>query len=307
MSIQRILVPTDLSPPATRAAHYAADLAHATGAQLELLHVCDEPCTHYHLSWAPNGLQVDEVSDTEDAVTRLQRLAARLSARGIAIQATVTRPVGVIRGILDASQHADLIVLASQEQADRQLVPHSISLSVAHRAPCPVLLVNADASSPTAGWRVLVPTDLSEASAEALRLARDLTASLGGAVEVVHALPDSAEAASWGGEAVEADDELPDARRLRYVERFVEAAGGAAVPLDIRLVEGAPVEAIARVVEEEHPDLVVVGRPPNRPDAPDRLLAAMTTVAPCPALRAPIPSAFLPCSPSPHLRMVLVP
>ena len=289
MSIERILVPTDFSPPATQAALYAADLAGALGAHLELLHVCPTAdCTHYHLSWAPTGLQVDELSDEENARSRLHRLAATITARGVSAHSTVLGPIGTVPGILEAAADTDLVVLASEAGSDHQLDPGSVSQRVAHKAPCPVLIVYGDATTPARGLRVLVPTDLSEASAVALRLARDLTAALEGTVEVVHALAEGTTAATWGGEAVEADDELPDARRLRYVERFVEAAGGKPVPLELRLVEGPPVEALARVAEEERPDLVVVGQSADRPEAPDQLLAALTTAAPCPALRAPV-------------------
>ncbi|MEO0559772.1 MAG: universal stress protein [Bacteroidota bacterium] len=293
MSFRHILVPTDFSPPATQAARYAAGLAKALGARLELLHVCQETGMHYHLSWSPTGLQVDEMSDEEGARPRLERLATRFTARGVPTQATVTKPMGVIRGILDASQRTDLVVLASSTWPEASPEPGSISLSVAHRAACPVLLVDADlhadASALTPGVRLLVPTDLSEASATALRLARELAASLDGTVEVVHALSAGSESAVWGGEAVEADDELPEARRLRYVQRFVDAAGGAPVPLEIRLVEGPTHEAIARAAQEDDPDLVVIGRPTDRPEAPDRLLAAMRSAMTCPALRASLP------------------
>jgi len=289
MSIQRILVPTDFSHAAMQAAHYAANLADALGARLNLLHVCNTGRTHYHLSWALTGLHVEEMSEEDDARSRLHRLAMPFNARGIPTHVTVTGPSETIPGILEAADHADLVVLASQTWTGRQPVVESISRAVAHKAPCPVLLVDARVSARTTGLLVLVPTDLSEASAVALRLARELTAALGGTVEVVHALPDGPEAATWGGEPVEADDELPEARRHRYVERFVEAAGGALVPIELRLVEGPPLDAIARVAREDHPDLVVVGRPADRPDAPDPLLDATTTATPCPTLRAPSP------------------
>lgn len=289
MSIRRILVPTDFSHPATRATHCATELANAIGASVELLHVVNRECMQYHLSWASTGLQVDEISEEENARDRLHRMASVLTAHGIPTRGTVIGPIETIPGILKAAAHADLIVLASGPWADRQLEANSISMRVAHQAPCPVLLVTAEACELTPDALVLVPTDLSEASATALRLARELAAALGGTVEVVHALSPSTEAASWGGEPVEAEDELPESRRQRYVKRFVNAVGGPAVPLELRLVEGPPVEALAQVAAEDHPNLIVVGQPADRPDAPDQLLDAMTTAAPCPALRAPSP------------------
>ncbi|GAB5535041.1 MAG: universal stress protein [Rubricoccaceae bacterium] len=289
MSIQHILVPTDFSHPAMKAVHYAARLAEALGARLTLLHVCNTGRMHYHLSWASTGLHVEEMAEDEDARTRLQRLASPLNARGVQTHVAVVGPAETIPSILEAATHADVVVLASQTWTGRQPDEESISIAIAHEAPCPVLLVDVATSLRTTGLLVLVPTDLSEASAVALRLARELTAALGGRVEVVHALPDASEAATWGGEPVEADDDLPEARRHRYLERFVEAAGGALVPIELRLVEGPPVDAIARVAQEDHPDLVVVGRPADRPDAPDSLLDAAMAAAPCPTLRAPSP------------------
>lgn len=289
MSIHRIVVPTDLSPSASVAVRYAADLAEAVRARIEVIHVCAPDCTQYRLSLSLEGPHVEALSDKAYAITQLDRLADTLRARDLEVDATILESPSVVEGILSQATPTDLLVLASETDPNHQLDPDSISQSVAHAAPCPVLLVHDTASTPLSGLRILVPTDLSKASAAALHIARDLAAALGGTVEVVHVLADGPEAATWGGEAVEADDEMPDARRLRYVERFVTAAGGEPVPLKLRFVEGAPIEALTALARETPPDLVVVGQPADRPDAPDRLLAALLDAAPCLTLRTPQP------------------
>lgn len=289
MSIHRLVVPTDLSPSASVAVRYAADLAEAIRARVEVLHVCAPDCTQYRLSWTPAGPRVEAASNTDYASPHLERLAATLSARGLEARATLIEAPSVVEGILSRVVRTDLIVLASETDPSHPFNQDSISQSVAHAAPCPVLLVHATATAPLSGLHILVPTDLSEASAAALHIARELAAALGGTVDVVHALADGPEAATWGGEAVGADDEMPDARRLRYVERFVTSTGGKPVPLSLRFVEGPPVEALAGLAREASPDLIVVGQPTDRPEAPDRLLAALWDAAPCLTLRTPLP------------------
>ena len=288
---RRLLVPTDFSAPAERALRYAADLAAALGAEVELVHVCDVGGALYHRAWEPAEFEAEQ-SAVAEAQGHLRALAGPLEARGLTVRTTVLGPAEPAGGVLDASATADLVVIAPRGAAGDVPGLGPVAGAVARHARCPVLLVEAEARPVAGGLRVLVPVDLTEASAAALRTARALAAAVGGEVEAVHALPDEVEAAGWGGETVEADDEVPGEARLRQVERFVAEAldggGGEPVPVRVRLVEGPPTEAVARAAREDRADLVVVGRPAAQPEAPAALLAAVAEAARCPSLRVPV-------------------
>lgn len=291
---RRILAPTNFSAPADRAVRYAADLAETLGAELELVHVCNAARERYHLAWTPAGFEAEQAEAEETCRARLQTMVDEFSARGIPTTATVTGPTEPTVALLDAAVSADLVVIATRGAAGDQSGLGPIASAVARHARSPVLLVGAETGRLEAGLRILVPVDLSDASAAALREARALAASLGGSVEVVHALGDTP-GATWGGEPVEADDEHEASRRLRYVERFVADAlsqpdatsSAGEPPVHVHLAEGDPAEAVARVAREENADAVFAGRPDGRPTSLDDLLAV---VGPrCPAVRVPVP------------------
>ena len=290
---RRLLAPTNFTPPADRAVRYAADLAQATGAELELVHVCNAARERYHLTWTPPGFEAEQAEAEEACRARLQTLVDEFSARGVPTTATVVGPTEPSVALLDAAEDADLVVLATRGAAGDRPGLGPVASAVARHARSPVLLVDAETGRLEAGLRIVVPVDLSPASAAALREARALAASLGGSVEAVHAVPDEGGASAWGGEPV-ADDEPEAARRLRYVERFVadslavEAASASAEPpVHVHLTEGDPVDAVARFARDEGADLVLAGRPDGRPTSLDRLLAAVGEVG-CPAVRVPV-------------------
>lgn len=252
--LARLLVPTDFSQASQQTLGYAADLAAALGAELSVLHVGHG---------APS--EVRHLGDFADrwgggrVATLIERRADDPTA-----------------AILDAAANADLVVMAPRGATGRGSGLGSVAGAVARRAGVPVLLLSRHAPRPL-GARIRVAVDLGEASASALRTARALAAALGGSVDVVHAVEDASLATAWGGEP--AGDER-DAQ-LRRVERFVAQAGGADVPLAVRLAEGSP-EAAAGDASGA-PGLVVAGRSADASSV-DRLFAAVGSV---PTLHVP--------------------
>lgn len=286
--IRHVLVPTDFSPLADRAVRYAADLATSVGADLELVHVRGVERPLYDLMPPRAGVVDEQDPASETAVARLEATAKALRSQGLPTTMTIAGPAEPEVALLEAAACTDLVVLATHGASGEHEGLGPVASVVAHHAKCPILLVGPGESAIGQGLRILVPIDLSEASAAALCSARDLAAALDGAVEVVHAVAEGMGAAAWGGETVGSDDEPPDARRLRYVEQFVTEADGAPAPVHLHFVEGDLVEAVARFARESSPGLVAAGRPPNRPNAPDALLEAASLAAGCPTLRVPV-------------------
>lgn len=108
---------------------------------------------------------------------------------------------------------------------------------------------------------ILVPTDLSEPAAHALRYASSLGERLGARLLVVHAdsfIPPTDFTATTAGVFELSRDAMivtaTDALR-KHAEQNVRAG----VPFDLRVVVGEPLEAILKLVRESGADLVVMG------------------------------------------------
>lgn len=142
-TIGRILVPVDFSAHSDRALRYAAGLAAPFAAQVELLHVVEDP--YLTGAWSSDvyvpkvpELMADLRADAE------RRLAALKSAT-----AGVTVETGVMTGrtaqtIVDRARDGgfDLIVMATHGRTGvAHLVLGSVAERVVRTAACPVLTV----------------------------------------------------------------------------------------------------------------------------------------------------------------------
>jgi nucleotide-binding universal stress UspA family protein len=145
MMFQRILVPTDFSPHAERAARIGADLSRRYEAQMLLLHV-HEPTT-YEL---PDGY-VENMPSRLDRVyeeinTRLTEIGGLATSLGACRVETRIVQGALAPSIANFATSRDLIVMGTHgRQGLQKLLLGSIAQSVLQRAPCPVLVTRADA------------------------------------------------------------------------------------------------------------------------------------------------------------------
>jgi nucleotide-binding universal stress UspA family protein len=108
---------------------------------------------------------------------------------------------------------------------------------------------------------ILVPTDLSDAAANALRYASSLAERLGARLLVIYAdpfIPPTDFTANTAGVFELSRDAMMAAARKelrRHAERNVRAG----VPFDLRVIIGEPLETIVAQVSESGADLVVMG------------------------------------------------
>jgi nucleotide-binding universal stress UspA family protein len=139
-----ILFATDGSPSARVAAQEAFDLARATGWQLRIVTVWRTPfVTSY--AFAPVGY-VPELADVEhEEAGRVAREALE-AAQLAGVDASVEVREGDASAEICAAakeSHARLIVLGAHGWgAVKRLVFGSVSTSVLHHAPCPVLIAH---------------------------------------------------------------------------------------------------------------------------------------------------------------------
>ena len=147
--IRRILIPTDFSPPARQAEHYAVALAEKFEAELHVLHVVEDPALPVHgsrYSWAvpddilPRLLEKAEHNlklavPTADMKLIEQRLVRKIQ---------VGHPVHSI--IEYATGHEiDLIVIGTHGRSGlSHLLLGSSAEKLVRSATCPVLTVHPD-------------------------------------------------------------------------------------------------------------------------------------------------------------------
>jgi nucleotide-binding universal stress UspA family protein len=161
----RILVPVDFSPTSESAIDYARELAARFDAEIELLHVVEDPIVSG--AWEPDAsyLTIPELLDrfVEEGERRLGDIKNRLRNGGITVDTRVVTGAPA-RGILHTAQEdgCDLIVMGTH---GRTGLSHMLMGSVAERvirtAVCPVLTVRhrpAETVEATAVAVVAVPS-----------------------------------------------------------------------------------------------------------------------------------------------------
>lgn len=108
---------------------------------------------------------------------------------------------------------------------------------------------------------ILVPTDLSDPAAHALRYASSLAERLGARLLVIHAdpfIPPTDFTANTAGVFELSRDAMIVAAR-EELRKHAERNVGAGVPFDLRVIVGEPLDAIVAQVSESGADLVVMG------------------------------------------------
>ena len=166
--IESLLAATDFSPGAARAARRAAQLAAASGARLDLLHVTSDP------SDSEAGRQMDA------AAQELRASSGRVEA-------------GELPGaILEAARDHDLLVLGANGASPLReaLLGTTAERSLLH-AQRPVLVVKREPEGPYR--RVLVPCEYAPPARRALEAA--LRVAPGARLALVHVLEDEADEA----------------------------------------------------------------------------------------------------------------
>jgi nucleotide-binding universal stress UspA family protein len=141
--LRRILVPTDFSDEARRAAGVALDLIGARGkGELILVHAYHMPVEYSAYGALPTNWNF--VEEAKSASEReLDKWARELSASGWTVTSEVAEgPAASVVDRLARERDVDLIAMGTHGRgALRELVMGSVAKHVVHRAPCPVLTV----------------------------------------------------------------------------------------------------------------------------------------------------------------------
>lgn len=281
-----ILHTTDFSEASRPALGLARDLARDHDATLFVVHIVDSAMGRSEVGVI--GSTLDQVrSRVEQLVASLQRGDSALKVQGRVEEGLPTD------AILDLAKElrADLIVMGSHGRTGvGRVLVGSVAERVARSAPCPVLLLKAarddeatpgEAGPAPSGPRfpvVVVPTDFSRRSREALKVASWLVQE-GSLVVAVHVVEAVHVAAEGYAEAL-----------LERLKEWVAPITG--LHADHQIREGDTADEILAVADQTHANLIVV--PSHGRTGLDRLVMGSVAEqvfrgATCPVLIVRIP------------------
>lgn len=294
VTITRILVPTDFSPPSQVACHLATRLAGHLQAGLVLFHAVSGMELLEEMGRAKGKTQEDVLDDLRDRLQDWGQAHMPVELREalpVEVLVVVGEPAPAIAPAAKRTG-ADLIVMGTHGRTGLSyLLLGSVTEAVLRSIPVPVLALRLGqgAGALTTVKRILWATDLSPVSEGAWHYAITLAAVFDAEVFVLHVVrPDELPwvgdqpvpaPGSWLEEYV-----APLDRELEQRQHAVEARG---LGGRRKVVVGEPAEVIVTEAQAEEVDLIVVGTR-GRTGLPNILVGSVAQAviqkAPCPVL-----------------------
>jgi len=256
-----ILVPTDGSEHATRAAEHGAALARAFSASLHVMAVIDTRTAGGPFS---GGDLEDETLDrmTADAEDTVTAITDAVDAAG-AIQTTIRtgNPADEICAYRD-DHNIDLIAMGTHGRTGvERYLAGSVTESVVRHADVPVFTVRAtEQSRKTDSYDdILVPTDGSTSATAAVEPACEIAAQFDSRLHALNVV-------NLGDVATGSEYTLPtdlidtlEAQGEKVTERIAARARESGVETVTQVVDGFPAADILDYAEENDIDLIVMG------------------------------------------------
>jgi nucleotide-binding universal stress UspA family protein len=258
-----ILLPLDGSELSESAIPYAEAIARSSLAKLVLARAA--------LAFTPSLTDParGQLEAIQEAETYLQRLAGRLTERGVATEVAVPYGPAAEMILLEARlNQADLIVLASHGRTGpgRALLG-SVADQVVRQAAAPVLLIPASADRSAIDQcepRIMVALDGSGPGEAVLGPAGELASTLGGRLLLLDVAK-----SSIPGESVPAPravilkietGEAPHARDKAegYLDRLASGLRATGCPVEINVVTGDPATEIVAEAKAQRADIVAL-------------------------------------------------
>jgi len=276
----RILLPYDGSEGAAGVLHHAGEIAHWADATVQVLHVAD---TARDSVTVVGGETIDVL--VREGERTVDEAAETLTTLGVTHDTEVVQgnPAPAIAEYAAAHDH-DLVVLPThgREGVSRYLLG-SVSEKVVRLSSVPVLTarMQPDETLVFPYERVLVPTDGSDAAANATEHVLELAAALDATVHALSVVDD----ADLGPDVRSTVGEADERAASDAVETVVSAAERRGVDAVGHVEHGAPVETILEFVETNDVHAVGMGTTGRR--GTDRIL--LGSVAEETVRSAPVP------------------
>ena len=261
-SIRRLLLATDFSEFAYRAECYARALAASWRAELSVITVLEFP-PGMNPEYKVNKLYLTELmSDASAKLTELKNLAHQ---HGIAATTRIATgiPNEEVIAVAQAEQ-TDLIIVGTRGKSG---LAHVLLGSTAERliriAPCPVLAIHGTKVNDLTAEgislnRILVPTDLSDCSLEAVKYAGVVAVQAKASIELLHIM----EPIYYGIDfTIESRDEREQRRRVttEQLGALSSELAAAGIAVKVSLAGGTPVDTILDFASRSSSHLIVMG------------------------------------------------
>lgn len=247
----KILVATDFSTRSNRALRQAGLLAQQTKAELHILHVVDDD--------QPPEMIRAEKREAERILN--EQIASVADLKNVPSHALVLEgdPFdGILRAAADI--RPDLVVMGSHRKQMLDMFMGTTLERVIRKGTFPVLMVNHEAQRNYR--RVVVPVDMTDASAHALRAALALGLIGETGATLLHGFFAAAKGQMLvaGLEMGAISEHVADEQQVKTNEltKFL-VEKGLVGRWQFRIEEGGPMEIIAKAVEQLQPDLLVMG------------------------------------------------
>jgi len=257
-----ILFAADFSKNSRDAFRSACSLAAEGEARLHVLHVVephlvpDEPAGFSHAS-DPLDHTVSDGGREENWKRRMRE--AYTPGHPIELEYHVRDGDASVEILRMADEiGADLIAMGTHGRAGLStLLAGSVATTVLRKAHCPVLALRSkDRPHPAEQMRVILhPTDFSDASEAALRVARSLARDLGTRLIVLHVRPFDV---YLEGKMAPELDPPDDQHSLEMIRQRVDGPD-LKYPVEALLSRGFEAAEILRVAQERECDLIVIG------------------------------------------------
>lgn len=302
LSLQRILVPTDLSPSAHRALDAAADLARRCDAELHILHVYPSAGAgpvfgfFYDLmgTTSPDAMR----SHLADRIERETRERTTDLARVEHVHREGTHVAAEILAYAD-EVGADLIAMGTHgHRSLEHLTLGGTAGDVIRKADCPVLTIREGAVDELPDLsslrHVLVPIDFSPHASEALRLARDVGALYEAELSLLfvaetRVVPIFQDTGLPALTTLQMDPEITD-RAEEALRQLYEDVEAPSLPASFHVRHGHPAHEVLDFARSEDVDLVVMathGQTRERRFLLGGVTERVVRKAPCPTLTLP--------------------
>ena len=272
---QRILVGVDLlqadqagsanfSPPVEEAIKQAQWLAEKTSAAITFFSAVEVPQDDRYSQQPDEGPMAQRIEHAGRKA--LEQLVERAEARGVRATCALARGEGWIEITRAVLRHGhDLVIVGTRNLGTVQrFLFGSTAMKLLHNCPCPVWVTRPEARPMPAN--VLVASDFSAVSDEALRLALGLGSLTGARVHLLHAV-DYPLDRLWSTGLLDSttrayhDQVRADARQALEEQLSQVAAGRPTDGVAIHVVEGLSIAdtAILDFLEKNHIDLLMMG------------------------------------------------
>jgi len=251
--LRKILCPVDFFKASSRAFDYALTLAANYDARVHVLHMVAPIIPAVY--GAPIGVEDLTVRLEKESKQLLQKYKDRGARANIAVT-TEVRPGDIDLGILRAveAQKADLVVMGTHgRRGFERLVLGSVTERMIRHCPVPVLTIGeGKKGAPGKIRRILVTTDFSEGTAEAVGHALSIAERNRAKLTLLHVVhEDAAQAAG------KYRDQLIRGIEMQ-LQKFIPEKAFELGDIETRIDDGSPSEVIPRVVTSGSYDLLVM-------------------------------------------------